>query len=155
MFEADCHLKLLPVSILDIQSVWANWYAVHGHTVAALHSCTHTPWLKFEGSWSLVESKWCQYVLVKTDSHLKLIPTSILDIKKCLNKLICCPWAYSSSLTQSYQHFLAQFLGSGSLVESKWCHHVMVGADRHLKLLPSCIVDICRCLSTLICCPWA
>ncbi len=28
-------------------SVWTNWYAVHGHTLAALHSHTHTSWLSF------------------------------------------------------------------------------------------------------------
>jgi hypothetical protein len=34
-----------------------------------------------------VESKCCQYVLVKTDSHLKLIPTSILDINKVFEQI--------------------------------------------------------------------
>jgi hypothetical protein len=30
-----------PIHIRHIQSVWAHWYAVHWHTVAALHSNTH------------------------------------------------------------------------------------------------------------------
>jgi hypothetical protein len=62
------------------KSVWAHWYATHGHTVTALHSYTHPTWLIFWGSGSLVESTWCQYVVVEAGSHLKLLPTSILDI---------------------------------------------------------------------------
>ncbi len=96
------------VHIRCVQSVWAHWYAVHGHTVAALNSHTHTSWF----FWSHVESKWYHYIMVEADGHLKLLPSSILDIYKCLSKLICCPWAYSSSLTQSYPHnYLAQILG--------------------------------------------
>jgi hypothetical protein len=64
------------------QSVWPHWYAIHGHMVAALHSFTHPTWVIFLGSGSLVESKWCDYVMVEADSHLKLLPTSIIDIYK-------------------------------------------------------------------------
>ncbi len=46
----------------------------------------HT-WLKFGGSESLVESKFCQYVLIKTDSHLKLLLSSILDVYKVLKHI--------------------------------------------------------------------
>jgi hypothetical protein len=82
LVEADSHLKLLPTSIRHIQSFWAHWYAIHGHTVSALHSYTHPAWLRFWGSGPLVESKWCNYVMVEADSHLKLLPTSILDMHK-------------------------------------------------------------------------
>ncbi len=64
------------------ESVWAHWHAVHRHRVEALHSYTHPTWLRFWGSGSLVDSKWCHYVMVEADSHLKLLPTSILDINK-------------------------------------------------------------------------
>ncbi len=51
--------------------------------VAALHSYTHPALLRPWGSSvSLVESKWCDYVMVEADGHLKLLPTSILDIYK-------------------------------------------------------------------------
>jgi hypothetical protein len=50
--------------------------------VAALQSCTHPTWLRCWGSGSLVESKWCDYVVVEVNSHLKLLPTSILNIYK-------------------------------------------------------------------------
>jgi hypothetical protein len=36
-------------------------------------------------SLSLVESKWCDYV--EADSHLKLLPTSILDIYKVVEHI--------------------------------------------------------------------
>jgi hypothetical protein len=70
-----------------IQSVWAHWYAVHCHRVAVLHSYTHSNRIRFWGSGSLVESKWCHYVMVEADSHLKLLPTSILDIYKMLEHI--------------------------------------------------------------------
>ncbi len=178
---------------------------VHGRTVSALHSYTHPNWLRFWGSGSLVESKWCHYDTVEANSHLKLLPTSRLNMEKCLSTLVWCTMACSSSLTQFYPPYLAQTLGfwvtcgvkimslchgwgqqppqtashihdryvqsvwaywysvhrhmvaalhmythptwlrfwsSGSLMESKWCHYVMVEADSHLKLLPTSILDI-------------
>ena len=62
MVEVDIHFNLLPTSILDMQRVWAHWYADHWQTVAVLHSYTHPTWLKFWSSVSLVESKWCHLV---------------------------------------------------------------------------------------------
>jgi hypothetical protein len=50
--------------------------------VAALHSYTHPTWLRFWGSGSLVESKRCHYFMAEADSHLKLLPESIIDIYK-------------------------------------------------------------------------
>ncbi len=75
MVEADSHLKLLPASILDIYKVFKQiWYAVHGYTVAALHSHTHTSWLSFWGFGSFMELKWCHYVMVEADSYLNCFP---------------------------------------------------------------------------------
>jgi hypothetical protein len=70
------------IYIRHIKIVWAHWYAVHGHTAVALNSYTHTSWLIFWGSGSLLESKWCHYVMVEADSHLKLLAASTLDIYK-------------------------------------------------------------------------
>ncbi len=49
--------------------------------------------------------------MVEADSRLKLLPTSIIDILKDLSTLICCPLAYSRSLTQFYPPYLTQNLG--------------------------------------------
>ncbi len=75
------------IHITHIQSDWAHWYAVHWHTVAALHSYTHPTWLRFWGTWSLVKSKLCIFVMVEADSHLKLLPTSILDTYKVIEHI--------------------------------------------------------------------
>ncbi len=37
-----------------------------------------------------------------------------------------------------------RFWGSGSLVESSWCHYIMIEADTHLKLFPPYILDLCK-----------
>ncbi len=55
--------------------------------VAALHSYTHPTWLRFWGSGFLAETKWCDYVMVEADSHLKLLPTSILDTYKVVEQI--------------------------------------------------------------------
>ncbi len=75
------------IHIRHIQSDWAHWYVVYMHTVAALHSFTHPTWLRFWDAWSLVESKWCIFVMDDADSHLKLLPTSILDIYKVIEHI--------------------------------------------------------------------
>jgi hypothetical protein len=114
------------IHIRHVESVWAQWYAVHMHTVSVSHSYTHpTSWLRFWGSGSLVESKWCDCVVVEADSHLKLLPTSVLDIYKRLSTLTCYLQAYSISLTQIYPHYLGRILGFGftCLVKMMWlCH---------------------------------
>ena len=52
------------IHVRQMQSVWAHWYAVHRHTVAALVliSYTHPTWLRLWCSRSLVESTWCHNV---------------------------------------------------------------------------------------------
>ncbi len=70
------------IHIRHIQSISAHWYAVHRHMVVPLHIYTHSTWLRFWGTGSLVESNWYEYVMVEAASHLKLLPTSILDIYK-------------------------------------------------------------------------
>jgi hypothetical protein len=84
MVEADGHLEMLSESILDIYNVFEH--------IDMLSMCiqyqpyTVIPTLLlgsyFLGSGSLVESKLCNYIMVEADSHLKLLPTSILDIYK-------------------------------------------------------------------------
>ncbi len=68
------------IHIRHAKRFWVHWCAVHRHLVAALHSFTHPTWCRFLSSGSLAESTWCDYDMVEADSHLKLLPTSILDI---------------------------------------------------------------------------
>ncbi len=143
------------IHIGHVASAWANWYAVHMHIVAALHIYTHPTWLRFGCSGSFVQSKWGDYVLVEADSHLKLLPTSILDIWKVS---VWGHWyavhRHMVAALHSYTHpSWLRFGGFVSFVESKWCHHVMVEADSNLKTLPASILDITNCLCIFICCP--
>ncbi len=57
------------IHIRHIQSVGAHWYAIHAHMAVASNRYTHTTWVRFCGSGSLVESKWCYNVMVEADSH--------------------------------------------------------------------------------------
>jgi hypothetical protein len=69
------------IHIRHIQSVWAHWYVVHKHTVAALHSQTTYFLAQMLGVWVTCESKWWRYIMVEADSHRKLLHASILDIQ--------------------------------------------------------------------------
>ncbi len=80
--------------------------------VAALHSFTHPTWSRFLGSRSLAESKYCDYVMVDADDHLKLLPTSILDMCKVfehIDMLSACIQYQPYTVNPPY--FLAQVLG--------------------------------------------
>jgi hypothetical protein len=68
------------IHIRHAHSIWTHWYADHRHMLEALHIYSHPTWLRFWGSESLVESKWCDYVIVEADSHLKLHPASLWDM---------------------------------------------------------------------------
>ena len=56
--------------------------------------------------------------MVVADSHLKLLPASILDIYTMFAHIDMLSM-YVGSLKQLYPHYLAQILGSGSTVETK------------------------------------
>ena len=93
--------------------------------------------------------------MVESDSHLKLLPTSILDIYNVFEHI---DMLYMGIQYHPYTVIPTLLLGSdfwssGAFVESKGCDFVMVEADSHLKLLPTSIFDIYKCLSTLIGCP--
>ncbi len=131
------------IHIRHIQSVWAHWYVVHGHMAVASNSHTHITWLRFGASGSLVESKWCRYVMVEADSHLKLLPASTLDkykLFKHIDMLSLGIWQYPLIVIPT---LLASYFGvQGHLWSQKWCHCVMVEADSHLKLLSASTLDI-------------
>ena len=102
------------IQLRNRQRIWAHSYAVHQHMVGAIHSYTHTTWLRF---WGSLQHVWaCWYAV-----H----------------------W-HTAAAFHSYTHTTwNRFWGSGSLVEeAKWCDYVMVEADSPFKLLPSSILDI-------------
>jgi hypothetical protein len=82
MIEADSHLKLLPASILDMYKVVDHIDMLFIGIWEQPYTVIHPPWIRFWGSRSLVEPKRCDYVMGEADSHLKLLPASILHIYK-------------------------------------------------------------------------
>jgi hypothetical protein len=145
------------IHLRHVQSDWAYWYAIHGHTVSPLHSYTHpTPWLRFWSSGSLVESKWCDYVMVEANSHLKLLPISILDIYKVFEHIDM----LSIEIWVQPYTVLPSLLGSDFGVRGHLCSQ----NDAFLSWLMLTATSNCfshpytthtRWLSTLICYPWA
>ncbi len=99
------------IHIRHVQCVWSHWYAVHGHMAVASNSYTHTTWVRFWVSESLVESKWCHYIMVEPYSHLILLPASTLDVYKKFEHIDILSMGIGSSLKQLYQHYLGQILG--------------------------------------------
>ncbi len=94
-----------------LQSVWAHWYAVHWHMAVASNSYTHTTWLILWGlvhlgSQNDVITSWLR---MTASSNCFLHPYYINT--KCLSTLMCCSWAYVSSLKYLYPHYLAHILG--------------------------------------------
>ena len=111
--------------------------------LALLSSSLHSNRLRCWASASLVESKWCYYVMVEADSHLGLLPTSILHIYKVFEHIDMTSIGIHQQPLHSYTYPIRlRCGGSVSLVESKWCHCVMVDADTTLKLLHASILDI-------------
>ncbi len=92
------------IHIRHIHSVWAHWYAVHGHTVAALHS--YTPTLlssDFGVRGNLWSQKWCHfYVMVEAEAT----SNSFLPCIHIRHIQIQSVWAYWSDV---HQHTVAAF----------------------------------------------
>ncbi len=81
MVEADIHLRLVPTSIAVIYNIVELLvYAVsqtYGSTLIPLCRPSLPRILEFG---SLVDLKYCHYIMVEADIHLRLLPTSIQDI---------------------------------------------------------------------------
>jgi hypothetical protein len=154
---ADSHLKLLPLSILDM-------YKVVGHIDMLFIGTKYQPyaviptltWLRFWGSGSHVESKQCDYVMVEADNHLKLLSASILDMYKVFEHIVLLCWslAYGSSLTQIYPPLLGSDFGAlGHL----WSQFYVIMSCLRLTATSNCFPHpsntFTNSVSTLICCP--
>ncbi len=105
------------IHIRHVQSVWAHWYDVHGHRVGASNRYTHTIWVRYWGSGSLVESKWLRYCWRRQQPQ----STFCIHIRH-----IQSVWAHwydvhghtPVAVLHSYTNTIwVRFWGSGSLVE--------------------------------------
>ncbi len=116
-----------------------------GHMGAPLYRYTVQVAPRFGKSGSLEEWKWCHKVKVEADIHLRLLSTTILDIYKVFEPLVCCLkgiWVHPYTVTLAK---LPPDLGSQ-------CHNVMVEADIYLRLLHTSILDIYKVFEPLVCC---
>jgi hypothetical protein len=116
-----------------------------GHMVAPLYHYTGQVAPRFGKSGSLEEWKCCHNVIVEADIHLRLLYTSIVDIYKGFEPLVCCLkgiWLHSYTVTLAK---LPPDLGSQ-------CHNVMFEADIYLRLLHTSILVKYKVFEPLVCC---
>ena len=83
MVEADVHFRQLHASILDISML------SQGHMVAPLYHYTGQVSPRFGNSGSREEWKWCHNVIVEAGIHIRPLHTSIFDIYKVCELLVC------------------------------------------------------------------
>ena len=140
-----------PIHIRHIQSVWAHWYAVHWHiTAAILQRYTHPTWLRFWGSESLVESKWC---LWDWGPDLKQISPSILDIYKVFAHI----YMLSIGIQQPSYRVIPILFGSDfGVLGHLWSQNDVNTSWLRLTATSNCFPHPyyahTKCLSTFICC---
>jgi hypothetical protein len=125
------------IHIRQIQSIWAHSYTVHGHMAVASNSYIHTTWVILGGSASLVESKWCHYIMIEADSLLKLLSASTLDIFKVFEHIDM----LSMGIQQLPQTVIPTLLGS------------YVGVLGHLWSQNDVITSWLRLTASSNCCP--
>ncbi len=73
-----------------VQSVWGIVMLFLGHMGAPLYCYIGQVVPRFRILGSLGQWKWCHFILVEAHIHLRLLPTSILDIYKVFDPLVCC-----------------------------------------------------------------
>ena len=143
-----------PVYMRHVQNVWAHWHAVHRHMVKALQGYTHTSWLRFWKTGSLVESKWCHYVMVEADSHLKLFIAYIWNIYKVFEHIDM----LSIDVRSKPYTVITTQLGSDFGVPGHlWSQNDVITSrlrpTANSNYLLHTYVTYTKCFSTLICCP--
>ena len=88
-------------------------------------------------------------LMVEPDIHLRPLHTSMVDIYKVFEALICCLkgiWLHPYTVTQAKL--------APDLVHEEWkrCHNFMVETNTHLRPLQTSILDIHKVFEALVCC---
>ena len=78
------------IHIRHVQSVWATGMLSQGHIGAPLYGHAGQVGHRSVNSGSLVEWKWCHSIIIEAYIHLRPLYTSILDICKVFQPLVCC-----------------------------------------------------------------
>ncbi len=145
MFEADIQFRPLHTSILDIHKVFGPsvcclkgiW--VHPNTTNTVTPAKLAPDLGILGSlWTVkmvtLRHSWGWYPL-QTASHIL--------IRHIQSVWALCMPSHGHMVAPLYRYTGQagpRFGKSGSLLEWKWCHNVMVEADIYLRLLHTSIL---------------
>jgi hypothetical protein len=98
----------------------------------------HPGWPQILNFFSFVEGKRFNYIMVKAHINLRLLPTSILDIYKVFEVLVCC---LKGIWVHPYIFRPAKLAPDFGLLGPSWSGNVMVEDDIHLRLLPTYILD--------------
>ena len=134
------------IHVRFIQIVWVFGMLSLGHMGAPfLYHSTVQVGPRFGDSGSLMELKWCPYVMFEADIHLRPLPTSILDIFKVFEPLVCCLkgiWCTLAPFQWPSWPQVWEFWFAYIVMEWKWCHYNIVEAAILFKLLPASILDI-------------
>jgi hypothetical protein len=115
------------------------------HMVAPLYRYTVQVGPRIGDQGSLEEWERCNNVIFESDIHLRLLLTSIVDIYKVFEPLVCRLkgiWVHLYTVTPAK---LPSDMGSQ-------CHIVMFEADIYLRLLHTSILDIYKVFEPLVCC---
>ncbi len=143
--EAHTHLRLRPISIRHIQSVWAIGMVSHRCMGSALYHYTGNVGPKCSKCGSFVECQWW-YCMI-----LRLTSTSDRPHPYVWGIGMLSQWHIGAPLYGSTGQVDPRFWSFGSLVEWKWCNYIMVEAHIHLRLISTSILDIYKVLEPLIC----
>jgi hypothetical protein len=112
MDDADGHLKLLPISILDTSKVIKHIdmlsMGIQYHPYTVIPTLLGSDFGVLGYLWSKNDEIMSWLRLTATSN---CFPHPYWICTKYLSTLICYPWAYGSSLTQFYSPYLAQILG--------------------------------------------
>ncbi len=144
MFEADIHFRPLHTSTLDIykvfeplvcclKGIWVPPYTITPAKLAPNLGILGPLWtvkmVPLCHSWGWYPPQTASHILIR---HIQSVwAIGILSQGHMVAPVYC----YTGQVDP-------RFGKSGSLVEWKWCHNVLVEADIHLRLLHTSIVDI-------------
>ncbi len=78
------------IHIRHTQRVWGIGMPSQGHMDAPVYRSTSQVGNRFWNFGHLWNGKWCNFIMVEADIHLRLYPTSILDIYTVFEVLVCC-----------------------------------------------------------------
>ena len=143
MVEADSHLNLFTAYIWNIYKVFEHIDMLSIDVRSKPYTVITT---QLGSDFGVLGRLWSQNDVITS----RLRPTANSNYllhtyetyTKCLAHWYAVHWCMVKAL-HSYNHTTwLRFWGTGSLVESKWYHYVMVEADSHLRLLPTSIWDI-------------